>query len=264
LSPRLVLLCFVLLLPVVGGTLSFASGCPSSEDVLATVSAVDPERGSRTQRFHAEPPVDLYGKAANKIGKPIASRDGKTVRGVLVIDRPVELIWKAINDEPHHALDGEYLPIRHSEVIAGTPRGVDRTLFQYFKKAGVGRWWVTRVEMNGELYSSSDGKIWEIHWQSVLDEIDPEQPPMNMVSDDLAPLKDSYGAWFIVPINGECTLVEYYNHTEPGGFVSFAQSLLAKSSVRDTFDAIVRLADEHLTQPHPDATFFHPDGTPLD
>jgi hypothetical protein len=239
--------------------------CPSKDEILEHLSGIDPARGSRTTRFNAPVPTELYEKAAAKTGESVAFRDGKTVWGVLVTDHPVEVIWKALNDEDHHVLDGvEYVPVKYSEVIDGTPRGKSRLLFQYFKQAGIGRWWVSRVEMNGELFETSEGAIWELYWEDVVDSIDPTQPPMNQVSSKVAALEDSYGAWFIVPINGHCTLLEYYNFTEPGGYVGFAQALLAKKSVRDTLDGIVRIADEHLSDSHPGLVFVRPDGTPID
>lgn len=242
-----------------------ATGCPGESEVLATVRSVDPALGSRTSRFHAEPPMELYRRAAGKVGKALADRDGKTVRGVMLVERPIELMWKALNDEPHHALDGKYFPVRHSEVIDGVPRGQERTVFQYFKKAGIGRWWVSRVTMNTALYEESAGKIWELYWEAVIDGVDTDREPIRSVAEDVAPLRESFGAWFLVPMNGSCTLVEYYNYTEPGGFVSFAQSLMAKSAVRDTLEAIVRLGDEHLSGPDPDGErFIRPDGSPLD
>ena len=238
--------------------------CPSKEQILAHVAEVRPERGTRTVRFGAAPPTELYEKAAGAIGRTFVEREGRTVQGVLVTPRSIETMWKALNDEPHHALDGKYVPVRRSEILSGTPRGQSRVLFQYFKKAGVGRWWVSRVEMNPELFRESQGAIWELHWKDILDTVDPSKPPLDAVSRDMPPLEGSYGAWFLVPLGESCTLLEYYNHTEPGGFVSLAQALLAKSSVRGTLDGLVRLADEHLLEPHPDAVFMRPDGTPLD
>ena len=238
--------------------------CPSKEQILARVAEVRPERGTRTVRFGAVPPAELYEKAAGAIGRTVVERDGKTLQAVLVTPRSIETMWKALNDEPHHALDGKYVPVRHSEVLSGTPRGQSRVLFQYFKKAGVGRWWVSRVEMNPDLFRDSQGAIWELHWKDILDTVDPSKPPLDEVSRDMPPLEDSYGAWLLVPLGGSCTLLEYYNHTEPGGFVSLASALLAKSSVRETLDGLVRLADEHLPEPHPGAVFVRPDGTPLD
>ncbi|HXV76619.1 MAG TPA: hypothetical protein VD788_09895, partial [Candidatus Polarisedimenticolaceae bacterium] len=247
-------------LAIVTGMPSWAADpeatCPTRNEVSTTLRLVDVRRGSRTARFGADPPFALYDKAAANVGRPVASRDGKTMRAVLVIDRPVETIWKALNDEPHHALDGKYLPLRHSEVIGGTPRGIERTLFQYFKKAGIGRWWVSRVEMNGELYRDSAGRIWELSWRGVSDQVDAAQPPISMIADELPPLEETYGAWFLVPLDPRCTLIEYFNHTEPGGFVSIAQNLLAKSSLRETLQAIVRLADEHLPEADPAAVFL--------
>ena len=118
--------------------------------------------------------------------------------------------------------------------------------------------------MSERLYKDSEGKIWELTWTDVQDELDASQPPMNMVSEEMPRIEGSYGAWFLVPIGDRCTLVEYYNHTEAGGFVSLAQGLLAKKSVRDTLDGMVRLADEHLPAPHPDSVFMRPDGSHLD
>ncbi len=246
------------------GVAAAQPACPPKDEILGIVSSVNPDRASRTTRFHADAPIRLYERAAGNAGEAFAARDGKTVWGVIVTDRPVEAIWKALNDEDHHAIEGDYIPVRHSEVIDGTPRGESRVLFQYFKKAGIGRWWVSRVEMNGELYESSAGTIWELYWQDVLDSVDASQPPMNEVSQKLTAIRESYGAWFIVPLDRGCTLLEYYNYTEPGGFVSVAQGILAKRSVRDTLRGIVRLADEHVPEPHPDAVFVRPDGTPLD
>jgi hypothetical protein len=251
-----------LAVPVVAG--AGETGCPSEDEILERLERIDPQRGSRTVVFHSEPPNELYRKAAAKPGECFAARDGKTVWGVTVTPRPIDSIWKALNDEPHHAIDGDYIPVRHSEIIGGTPRGESRVLFQYFKKAGIGRWWVSRVEMNEKLYSDSGGEIWELTWNDIQDEIDPTAPPMNTVSENMPALESSYGAWLVVPIGDRCTLLEYYNHTEPGGFVSFAQGLLAKKSVRDTLGGIVRLADEHLSAPHPGAVFIRPDGTRLD
>jgi hypothetical protein len=239
-------------------------GCPSKERVLERLEAIHPERASRTVRFHSPPPTELYEKAAAEPGQAFAAKDGKTVWGVIVTGHPIEAIWKALNDEPHHAIEGEYIPVKHSEIIDGTPRGESRVLFQYFKKAGIGRWWVSRVEMNQKLYGDSSGEFWELTWKDAQREVDPSQPPMNAVSDEMRSLDASYGAWLAVPLGEGCTLLEYFNHTEPGGFISFAQSILAKKSVRDTVEGVVRLAEEHIPAPHPDSVFIRPDGTRLD
>lgn len=245
--------------------LAAGEGCPAEGAMRERLAQLAPERGARTAQFDVAPPTELYERALREIDRSFVKRDGKTVQGVRITERPIELVWKALNDEPHHALDdGAYVPVRHSEVVEGVARGPSRLLFQYFKKAGIGRWWVSRVEMSPDLYRASNGALWELRWHDVIDSVDPGRPPYDAVSADMPALERSYGAWLLVTLGPSCTLVEYFNHTEPGGFVSLAQALLAKSAVRDTLDGIVRLADEHLPEPHPGAVFVRPDGTPLD
>jgi hypothetical protein len=191
----------------------------------------------------------------------VATHQGNRGYGSLVVPLPVERLWMAVNDEEHHA--GE-LPVRRSEVIGGTPRGASRTIFQYFKRWGIGRWWVSRVAMNRELFESSQGRLWELHWEARIDSVDTTKPPVSDVADKIKPLKKSSGAWLMVPLGGSCTLVEYYNYTDPGGALETAQRLLINRSIRSTLNALARLAEEHVEQPHEGPPFVRPDGSPID
>ncbi|MGB6365577.1 MAG: hypothetical protein WBG93_02005, partial [Thermoanaerobaculia bacterium] len=112
--------------------------CPPTEEILEYLAGMDLRLASRTARFSVEPPAQLYAKAAANQGKAATERNGLQAAGVMVAALPVETLWMAINDEDHHA-DGDYLPIRYSQVIGGTSRGQSRLLFQYFRKLGVGR-----------------------------------------------------------------------------------------------------------------------------
>lgn len=245
------------------GTAPAASPCPEADTVLQRLARLDPARATRTARFDTPPPVDLYRKAANKPGTTLSTREGQKGFGVVLAEMPIESLWAALNDEPHHALDGGYFPVRHSEVIGGTPRGPTRLLFQYFKKLGVGRWWVSRVQMNRELFEESGGALWELHWEGRMDEVDPTAPPMNMVSADMSAVLETRGAWLMLPLADRCTLVEYFTWSDPGGFVGATQWLLAGRVLRSTLQGLMRMAEEHVALPHPDARFVRPDGTPL-
>jgi hypothetical protein len=239
-----------------------ASGnCPSADEVVAAVDGLDLSRSVRVAIYSAEFPPDLRRKAASKPGRPVATHEGNRGFGALVVSLPVERLWMAVNDEEHHA--GE-LPVRRSEVIAGTPRGASRTIFQYFKRWGVGRWWVSRVTMNRELFESSQGRLWELHWEAKNDSVDRTQPPVSEVADKIKPLKRSSGAWLMVPLGGSCTLVEYYNYTDPGGALQSAQLLMINRSIRSTLKALTRLAEQHVEQPHDGPPFVRPDGSPIE
>ena len=235
--------------------------CPSADEILLSVDRLDLSRSVRVARFGVEFPADLARKAASKPGQPVAAQEGNTGFGALVAAIPVERLWMALNDEDHHA--GE-LPVRASEVIAGTPRGPSRTIFQYFKRWGIGRWWVSRVTMNRELFDSSHGRLWELHWESQIDSADTTRPPVSDIAGQLKPLEESRGAWLMVPLGESCTLVEYYNWTDPGGFPKIAQSLAAKSSIRSTLSALARLAEQHVAQPHDGSPFVRPDGSRIE
>jgi len=239
------------------------AGCPSQSVILERLAAADPSRASRSARHQTDAPDRIYNKAAKKPRKPVADVEGKTAIGVIVVDLPVELLWKAVNDENHFTLDDGYLPVRRSEIIDGMPGGKSRLLFQQFQKFGIGRWWVSRLEMNEELYRNSEGRLWELHWEDRTHDVDPSQPPLDSVSSKFNPIRSSHGAWLLVPLSDSCTLVEYYVWVDPGGFLGKAQFLFAGRSVRETLQGVVRLADEHLSLPHSETRFLRPDGRPL-
>ena len=51
---------------------------------------------------------------------------------------------------------------------------------------------------------------------------------------------------------------------DQGEIVTRRRRPTPRESYADTLQAIVRLGDEHLVQPHPGATFIRPDGSSLD
>jgi hypothetical protein len=258
------------LLPLACLTLSFLAlspaawaECPPAAEILDILDGLDLDRTTRSARFSIPTPTALFERAVSKPGRPAVSREGKQVQAAMVVDRPLEPLWKAINDEDHHALNG-YLPVRYSEVVDGEPRGESRVLFQYFKQWGIGRWWLSRVEINEELFRQSDGSLWELRWEDVMEEADPTRPPINSVSSDIRPLVATRGAWLFVSLGASCTFIEFYNWSDPGGALSVAQALMAKRTVRNTLNGVVRMAEEHVGEPHPEAHFVRADGTPLE
>lgn len=238
--------------------------CPSSQVVLERIDKLDLTEAARTRAFGLQPPSSLYEKAAAKPGKVAVKNDGKVGQAVLVSDQPIETLWMAVNDEDHYAEDG-YIPVLHSEVIGGTPRGQDRVLFQYFKRAGVGRWWIDQVVMSEELFADSDAQLWELRWWDVMEskgkESLHEEHAQSLNDLGLSPIRASRGAWLMIPIKPDCTLIEYVTYSDPGGFLGLAQSLGASRVIRDTLEGVEKLAREHNPKAHSDLRFVRPDGT---
>jgi len=240
-------------------------GCPSPQEMAAQLQRLDLKRTARTAKFKMPVPTELFKEACEQLGKPVTSRDGDKGEGVIVAEVPIAAVWKALNDENRHADEGSPIPVEYSEVIEGTPRGQSRLIFQWTKKFGFGRWWVSRVRMNAELYKESEGRLWELQWEGKSDEVDPEVAPMNSVSSDLKPVKMSVGAWLLVPLGESCTLVEYFNWSDPGGgMVGFTQPMVFKKGLRQTSAGLVELAEKYRVNAPSGPAFVLPDGTPLD
>jgi len=257
-SPKTVLI--LVLAGLITG--SAVAECPSEEAMRARLAKVDLTLAARTARFKQPVPSDLHDKAFDNIGKPFAVREGQRVSGVIVAPVAAEEIWRAINDEEHHA-EG-YLPVNFSTVVEGRPRGKDRVLFQYYRRAGIGRWWASRVFINGKVHEATKGKIWELYWQDWMDEVDRKKPPISEIDGQLHPIVSSEGAWMLVPLAESCTLVEQYSSSDPGGALGVLQALAAASAIRDTMKGIVEMAREHHCEPSQAASFFGPDGKPFD
>lgn len=230
--------------------------CPTPQEIAAIVAGID-FRGT----VGAEVPAELYREAARQPGRPAVAREGKHGFGVLVAGLPVERLWMGIGDEEHHARE---LPVQRSEVIAGTPRGGSRRIFQYFKRWGVGRWWVSDVTMDAALYESSGGGLWQLRWQDAMETADRSRPPLSEVAGKIAPIRASRGGWLLVPLGADCTLVAYSNLSDPGGAVGATQWILVPRTLRATLLGATRLAGEHLEQPHDGPPFLRPDGTPIE
>ncbi len=242
------------------GVVPVQAGCPSSEVIEAQLKQLDLTGAYRTEEFDLQPPWDLYTKAAVKPGKIMVDRSGKLGQAVVVAELPVEVLWMGINDEDHYA-EGGYLPVEHSEVIEGTPRGESRILFQYFKRSGVGRWWIDELEMNGELFAQSNGRLWELRWWDLMADRAADGLPAEFSDLGLSPIKGSRGAWLMIPLSESCTLIEYVTVSNPGGFLNIANWFAAGHVIRENLEGLQRLAKEHVTEPHPESTFLRPDGT---
>ena len=236
--------------------------CPPAPEVVARLDALPLTQASRTARFGLPVPRDLFAEAIARPGTPIPSRDGKIIQGVMLVAVPIEIWWQVVNDDDHHAEDG-YLPLRHSEVIAGIPGRSGRTTFQYYKSWGLGRWWVNRLQANESLYRASEGALWELHWRDVMADYPGELPPVEIDS-NVPPIEEDWGAWLLVSLGESCTLVEYVASGEPGGLVGVLQWMALTRTLKTTFRGMVAMVEEHLAAPHARPVFHRPDGTPIE
>ena len=239
---------------------SFADCPPAGTSALLASLPLDST--SRTDVIGLAAPRELYRQALATPDLGFVERDGNQSQGAMLATVPIEAFWMALNDEDHHD-EGGYLPLRESQVIAGEPGDGGRRTFQYFKKAGLGRWWVNRMDMNADLYAATDGRLWELVWEDVLEEYAGDEPPVE-IDGSVPKVKGSVGAWLLVRLGEACTLIEYAAEGELGGVVGAFQWLAANRTLRSTMQGMLEMARNHLGEPHPAITFVRPDGSPLD
>jgi hypothetical protein len=252
-------------MPLVVALLSAAppaahGGCPAPDEVQAQIADAGLERASRTARFSTPPPRKLYDKAAGQVGELVIDRDGQKGFGVVLVELPVEVLWRALNDEDAHDTPG-YLPLSRSEIVGGTPRGTSRRVFQAGEKMGLGRWWITETTMSGALYEASGARLWEAAWEADMKGAG-KTPPVDDPP-DLSPIEWSRGAWLLVPLGDSCTLLEHFTWSQPGGFVGLVQGMVLGRALRESVEGMLRLAAERYRTPPAGPPFVRPDGTPL-
>ena len=247
----------ILISLLAAGIVAEDSVCPDVATIQKKIQQAQPARGARTASFNQPVPEALYERAIAEPGKAFSKRDGNKMTGVMLVPMAADRLWRAINDEPHAE---EFLPVNYSTVIEGAARSSDRVLFQYVKKAGLGRWWASRIRINAKLHEVSEGRLWEMSWVDWMDEVDRTKPPIRDIADDLKPIVESKGAWLLMPVSESCTLAEHYSESEAGGALGALQVLVASGAIRDTLNGVKRMAEEHRCPADESAPFHGPDG----
>jgi hypothetical protein len=178
--------------------------------------------------------------------------------GVIVIDLPIDLLWRAIADEDHHA---GHLPVSHSRTIEGKPRSNDHTIFQYIDiPILTDRWWLVRIRYNSTLYTASNGRAWELWWTDRIKETSLRSRLDASLLDDGMPIAWSKGAWLLVDLGGGKTLVEYHTWSDPGGSVPVGPATrFAAGEVQSNLKSMAKFAQEHT--PTCSGRFVKPDGS---
>jgi hypothetical protein len=169
--------------------------------------------------------------------------------GVTVISRPISEVWAAINEE---RLIPDYTNIAYAELVRGSSCAAGRHVLQVLPMGVPGiddRWWVTVRTPNARLQASTGGNARELVWRSAPDGSDVRSERGRALIADATMLKFTKGAWLLVAVDAQRTLVELYSWVDPGGSLSPSlASAFAGKTVRSTFSQIERMAqDSRLT-----------------
>ena len=232
----------------------------------ARVRAMDEHRASREAPDAPVIPKSAYSEALNgETVSGLVGVDGNPAAkgwGLKVLDLPIEQVWATVNDEGQQ---GGEKPVSVSVLLEGGRWQEGRVVFQYMPLPFPisDRWWATRLHYASELFSVSNGTMWEMYWDDLTPTIQLPPPFAEMVEDAVG-LAFTHGAWLLVPLDGSHTLVEYYVWSDPGGLLPAGPaSRFAAGAVVDTLDTMERLARIHGSQGVKSGRVKRPDGTTI-
>ena len=217
-----------------------ASAAPSLSERLAEI---EPLRAQRISPDVPAIPASAYESAGEGVETGLQAVEGERARkawGVTIIDVPIAQYWAAINDD---ASKTDYTALEHIAILDGAYCAPLRTVFQYLPVSWVSdRWWVARITANTDLMEASEGRVREMRWESIDADL-AAHPEAQTWAEKGISTAFTKGAWLLVDLDGERTLVEYYAWTDPGGRVPAGMaSRFAAGGIEDTLEAMGRLA----------------------
>lgn len=221
-----------------------------SMDPAAVLAKVDEIEGMRSLRQAEGVPAisrDAYTTAAEgDVETGLVSVSGQAAKkawGVGIVDVPIGRYWAAVSDSNSHPT---YTKLSSSERLSGTACSGPRSVLQFLPVPFVSdRWWISNLSPNTRIHEESSGGVRELAWTSSTDPADVTTDSGRATIDEGIPIAFTKGAWFLVALDANTTLVEYYVWTDPGGSVPAGMaSRFAAGGIEDTITAMARLAND--------------------
>lgn len=189
-------------------------------------------------------PGDVYDKVAKgriEVGlEAVEGHAAKKSWGVGIVQAPIDRLWAAINDERMHP---RHTQLEYAELVKGSFCKDGRHVFQYLD-VGVpmvqDRWWITVRTTNQPLHQASEGRMRELVWRSTTDtSLVTSEAGRAKVAEGI-PVEFTRGSWFLISLDEQHTLIEYYTWVDPGGSLSpTLMSWFAGKSIRGAFESMV-------------------------
>ena len=98
------------------------------------------------------------------------------------------------------------------------------------------RWWMIDLKTNPSIAQATGGKVQELSWKAVSDpkQYTPDAKTQQLTKGQVY-VDFSRGAWFLMALDEQHTLGEYYSWADPGGYIPDGATAFAASSIVDTF-----------------------------
>jgi len=104
------------------------------------------------------------------------------------------------------------------------------------------------VRANNELAAETGDVLRESFWKDRMSELDGLNVPQEVLEAGIRPLVSTTGAWLVAEVGEDCTMVEYFNVADIGGFLGKVQWLVARRAIRATLVGMTRLARDYAPE----------------
>lgn len=231
----------MLVMLLMGTALAGTTPAELNEALVATSAA-------RKARKTASPAVtekDYARVAAGEIVtglEKVAGSSAKRAWGVAVLDHPLDRVWAGVLE---FSTRTDFSKTSFAQIQTGTKCGGKREIFQYLP-VGVpmvsDRWWVAVQGDSAAVRLVNGGKAREYWSVARTDAAALRTPEAKEKAKDGAPIAFSEGAWYIVEIDENRTLVEFTVWTDPGGYIPAGlASSFAAGGVTTNIEALDKL-----------------------
>jgi hypothetical protein len=232
----------ILLPPLASGVMVLrAADPPSATQVRTAAAQIHLLRPLRLADPVPVPPASAYAHAAaGEIVTGLAQgAPGEPHRAwaVAVLEAPADRLWAAVNDELGFARDaweGEGAVVRGRACADGRASLVTMPV-----PLLPDRWWIVGYRWAADLERASGGAVRELSWREEADLPDLLSPALQRAVDDGARVGVSRGAWLLVALDEEHTLVEYQLQSDAGGGLpGVVAGPFCASAIRNTLRAM--------------------------
>lgn len=217
---------------------AFAIAPYPHEKLLLKLNAIESHRLNRLAKDAPQIPSSAYRLAATgKVASGVDNTSGSGPKkgwGVAIFPLNINQIWAGVNDE---FANSDYSPVSHTAIIAGQRCQEWRTVAMVLPLPIISdRWWMIDLTTNSKLEADTHGQVQELSWKEV---VDPSEFTLDTTTASLTEgqvyVEFSRGAWFLVALDENHTLGEYYSWADPGGYIPDGATAFAASSIVDTF-----------------------------
>jgi hypothetical protein len=214
-----------------------ADGAADPAQVRAAVADAAPFRRLRLADPVPQPALEAYSRAAGGeiVTGLVPGLPGEPhgAWAVAVLAAPVDQLWAAVNDElgfAEQAWGGRGVVIRGEACADGRASLVTMPVPIF-----PDRWWVVGYRWADELQRASSGALRELSWREAPGPFPTLEPGLARTVEDGAQVRISRGAWLLIALDEDHTIVEYQLQSDAGGGLPGAVAApFCSAAIRDT------------------------------